>query len=143
MQKLPVSNFKWVENGLSEKDILTYDETGDIGYFVEVDAHIPDEHHDYLNDMPPFPESLLIDETMASSTSRSIREKSSAKNDKYSTVKLAPNLLPKKKYICHISALQFYLKQGAVLDEVHRVLEFKQVQYIFILSLFIFYNKIQ
>ena len=45
----------------------------------------------------------------------------------FASTKLAPNLLPKHKYICHIRNLKFYLEQGAELDKIHRVLQFKQV----------------
>ena len=44
----------------------------------------------------------------------------------FSCTKLAPNLLPKSKYICHIRCLQFYLEEGVHIDAIYRVLSFKQ-----------------
>ena len=64
-QKLPVGGFRWV-HGLTVEDIINFDPESDIGYFVEVDCHVPDNLHDYMNDLLIFPESLEIDETMAS-----------------------------------------------------------------------------
>ena len=52
------------------------------------------------------------------------------KNAKFSSTKLAPNLFPKKNYICHIRNLQFCLQQGARLDKIYRVLQFNQESWI-------------
>ena len=40
--------------------------------------------------------------------------------------KLAPNSMPKNNYVVHYRNLQFYLSQGLILKKVHRILEFKQ-----------------
>ena len=40
--------------------------------------------------------------------------------------KLAPNLMSKKNYGVHYKNLQYYLSQGLILKKVHRILEFKQ-----------------
>ena len=40
--------------------------------------------------------------------------------------KLVPNLLPKKNYVVHYRNLKYYLSEGSILKEVHRILEFKQ-----------------
>ena len=40
--------------------------------------------------------------------------------------KLAPNLMPKKNYWVHYRNLQYCLSQGLILKKVHRILEFKQ-----------------
>ena len=42
------------------------------------------------------------------------------------TNKLIPNLLPKKNYVVYYRNLQFYILQGAKSTKVHRILEFKQ-----------------
>ena len=69
----------------------------------------------------------MIDQDMCSPTTRKMREKRyNGKHVKCSQKKLAPNLFPKKKYICHIASLKQYLELGGVIDKVHRVLEFKQ-----------------
>ena len=73
-QPLPTGNFRWVDN-FSVDDILKWKPSSDKGYFVEVDAEISESLHDYFNDLPPFPESIKIDETCASSQTRDLREK--------------------------------------------------------------------
>ena len=40
--------------------------------------------------------------------------------------KLIPNLMPKINYVVHYRNLQYYLLKGLVLKKVHRILEFKQ-----------------
>ena len=40
--------------------------------------------------------------------------------------KLIPNLYDKRNYVVHIKVLNQALKQGLILDKVHRVIEFNQ-----------------
>ena len=40
--------------------------------------------------------------------------------------KLALNLIPKKNYGVHYKNLQYYLSQGLILKKIHKILEFKQ-----------------
>ena len=48
----------------------------------------------------------------------------------FSNKKLAPNFLPKKKYVVHLRNLQFYLSEGAVLTKIHRAISFRQTAWI-------------
>ena len=120
-QSLPTGDFRWVED-LSVDDILKWDPSSDKGYFIE----IPESLHDYLNDLPPFQESLQIDETFASSHTRELREKRYGAGFKCKQRKLAPNLLPKKKYKVHVAAAQRYLKVGGVITKIWFAVEFTQ-----------------
>ena len=130
VQKQPISNFSWSKLEWNRDMIMEYNPDCEWGHFLEVDAHIPDHLHDKFNDYPLFPEPLVITEEIASPKSLEIRRKRTGKVEeklKFSSTKLAPNLLPKEKYICHIRNLQFYLQQGAEITKIHRVLSFKQV----------------
>ena len=127
VQKQPYSGFRWFDKPLTETEIMNWDVDGDYGCFVEVDLVVPDNLHDKFNCFPLAAEHLEITEEVASPTSLAIRKKREGSKH-FSSTKLAPNLLPKKKYICHIRNLQFYLKQGLQLVGVHRVLLFKQVR---------------
>lgn len=52
------------------------------------------------------------------------------RSEKFCAQKLAPNFLPKEKYVVHLRNLQFYLSQGAVLKKVHRIISFHQEAWI-------------
>ena len=131
VQKQPVSDFKWTDRLRSREEITNYNPNGKHGYFLEVDISTPEEIHDKFNCYPIIPEPLEINEKMASPMSLKICGKRNGVSDleklKFSSTKLAPNLFPKHMYICHIRNLQFYLRHGAVLHKVHRVLSFRQV----------------
>ena len=53
-QKLPVSNFEWIEtNGLSSFNknfIKNYDENSDTGYILAVDVEYPENLHNVHRD---------------------------------------------------------------------------------------------
>lgn len=138
-RKLPIKEFKWRHKALTLSQIQSWDPEGDVGYFVECDVTIPTSLHEHFNDLPPFPESLLIDDSMVSTATKLARERRGLLSTKPAW-KLTPNLFPKKKYKCHISVLQYYLSLGCVLDNVHRVLQFKQSDW---LSPYINFNTSQ
>ena len=94
---------------------------------------MPDTCHDKMNEYPLAPEKIEIDETMLSPFQK---EKFPEKQNETSE-KLAPNLRDKEKYIVHYRNLQFYLEQGLELNNIHRVLAFKQIPW---LKEYIMYN---
>ena len=84
-QKLPVNDFKWVENNeINEDFIKNYDENNDKGYILEADVKYPKKLHDLHSDLPFLPERMKI-----------------AKCEK-----LECNLHNKKKYVVHIRSLK-------------------------------------
>ena len=74
------------------------------GYLPEVDVKYPRELHDYYNDLPFMCCRMKVD----------------------GVEKLIPNLYYKRKYVIHIWALKQALDHGLVLKKVHRVIEFRQ-----------------
>lgn len=48
----------------------------------------------------------------------------------FKAAKLAPNMLPKKKYVVHLRNLQYYLSLGAVITKIHRIISFYQEAWI-------------
>ena len=111
-EKLPVGEFEFTS--LTIDDILNYDENSEYGYFVEVDAHVPEHLHDYLSDLPPMPEKIKITEDMISESTRNCKlRRFGSKAFSRCQQKLAPSLFPKKGYKCHIRALRMYLSLGS------------------------------
>ena len=102
-----------------------------MGYLVECDLGYPEELHDLHNDYPLAPERMCVKADMLSPHTKAIYAKThNLKPDqeiKDETVeKLILNLKDKDKYVVHIRLLRFYLEQGLVLKDIHRVIRFKQ-----------------
>ena len=91
-QKLPVNNFKWVEDTLriNEEFIKNHNENINKGYILEVDVKYPKKLHDTHSDLPFLPRRMKIDK---------------CKN-------LVCNLHNKKKYVVHIKSLKQALNHG-------------------------------
>ena len=121
-QSLPVSHFRWLSREeISSLHVPSLDDASQMGYALEVDLIIPDELHDKLNDLPPAPQNITIGPEMLSPYQQEFPPESQKPSRK-----LAPNLLPKTRYITHYRNLKFYLKLGCVLEKIHRVIEFTQ-----------------
>ena len=105
-QKLPVNNFKWIEDTskINEKFIKNYYENSGKRYILEVDVKYPEELPDLHSDLPVLPKKMKIDKCN----------------------KLVCDLHNKKKYVVHIKSLKQALNHGLKLKRVHRVIEFNQ-----------------
>ena len=120
---LPYGEFKWVKN-VDELDIMSINEKSDVGYILEVDLKYPKELHKLHNDYKLALENLMV--------TNDILWKYCKKNaDKYDIKvgdikRLIPNLGNKTKYVVHYRNLQLYLSLGIKLTKIHRVLKFKQ-----------------
>ena len=57
-QQLPVNDFKWANNlsRFNERSIKNYNESSDIGYFLEVDVEYPKKLFSSHKDLPFLPE---------------------------------------------------------------------------------------
>ena len=103
---------------------MSIDKKSDIGYILEVDLEYPKELHKLHNDYPLAPEKLTVTNDIVSKYCIEIA-------DKYEinvgdVKKLIPNLGNKTKYVVHYKNLQLYLSLGMKLTKIHRVLKFKQ-----------------
>ncbi|XP_022160909.1 uncharacterized protein LOC111027014 [Myzus persicae] len=103
-QHMPYGDFKWVEPKLDGLDALT--PTSDIGRVYEVDISYPNELHDLHNDLPFLPENKIPPGSKVK--------------------KLMATLHSKKNYVIHYRNLQQAITNGLIVEKVHRVLEFKQ-----------------
>ena len=74
--------------------------------FIKVDLEFPAELHDKFAELIPAPESIIPEGSKVQ--------------------KLAPNLLPKEGYVCHIENLRLYVKLGVKLVKVHRGVKFEE-----------------
>ena len=100
-QPLPTGGFKWLVGEELKLPIEDFPPC-----FVKVDLEYPENLHDNFKEFVPAPDNI-------------IPEGSKVK-------KLAPNLLPKKNYVCHIRNLQLYKKLGVKITRVHKALKFNE-----------------
>ena len=124
-QYLPYSNFKWVKNiDKMKQKLMNIKSNSSTGYILEVDLEYPQELHDTHNDYPLAPEKSNIPKEWLSDYSLKIVN---AHNITTGTVKkLVPNLMNKNKYVIHYRNLQQCLELGIDIKKIHRVLKFKQ-----------------
>ena len=118
---LPYGEFEWLEN-IDKFDVMSVDGKSDTGYFF--DLEYPDELHELHNDYPLAPEKLAVSSVMLSKFCKRIADKYKIKAGDIK--KLIPNLGNKIKYVLHYRNLQLYLSLGMKLTKIHRVLKFKQ-----------------
>ena len=95
-----------------------------IGYILEVDLEYPDELHELHNDYPLALDKLAVSYDMLSNYCKKIADKYEIKVGEVK--KLVPNLGNKTNYVVHYINLQLCLSLGIKLTKIHRVLKFKQ-----------------
>ena len=124
-QYLPYANFKWVKNiDKIEQKLMQIKKDSSTGYILEIDLEYPEELHDIHNDYPLAPEKINILKKWLSDYSLEI---SNAQNITTGTVKkLVPNLINKINYVVHYRNLQQCLELGMKLKKTHRILKFKE-----------------
>ena len=116
---LPYREFNWLKN-VDEFNVMSIDEKSDTGYFLEVDLEYSDELHDY----PLAPEKFAVSNNMLSKYCQKIADTYKIKVGHVK--KFISNLGNKTKYVLHYRNLQLYLSLGMKLTKIHRVLKFKQ-----------------
>ena len=105
-KKLPVDGFKWVDDVymFTEDFIKSYDEEGDVGYFLVVDIEYPKTLHILHSDLPFLPDRMKVNKVK----------------------KLVCNVTDKENYSIHTVALKKALNYGLKLIRVHSVISFRQ-----------------
>ena len=102
---------------------------------MECDLGYPEELHDLHNDYPMAPERRCVKADMLSPYTEAVYRKTYDKPEDKAvpdekSEKLILSLSDKKKYVVHIRMLHFYLEHGMVLQEIHRVIKFKQSKWL-------------
>ena len=125
IEYLPYGGF----NFLSKEEIKVFNldsfpENSLVGYILEVDLEYCKELHDSHSDYPLCPEKIEVECSMLAKCCRDIADRYSIKVG--GVKKLIPNLGDKTKYVVHYKNLQYYLSLGMKLVKTHRILSFKQ-----------------
>ena len=120
---LPYVGFKWSKN-VDNFDVNAISKNSSIGYILNVDLKYPDELHLLHSDYPLVPEKRAIPYDMLSNYCKRIADEDEI--TVRDVMKLIPNLGNKSNYVLHNRNLQLYLSLGMKLTKIHRVLKFKQ-----------------
>ena len=124
-QYLPYANYKWVKNiDKIKQKLMNIKSNSSTGYILEVDLEYPQELHDIHNDYPLAPEKINIPKEWLSKYCLKIANAHNITTGKVK--KLVPNLMNKNNYVIHYRNLQQCLQLGMKLKKIHRVLKFKQ-----------------
>ena len=119
--KLPHSEYVWCDEGelqTMEYIIRSYDENSDTGYVIESDLHYPPKYFARDSELP-----LLVSKRVVEISELSPLQ--IAKLNEYgiqhcSTPRIIMDLNDKKRYICDIQSLKFYLEQGIEIKKIRR-----------------------
>ena len=120
---LPYGRFRQLKN-IDSFDVNSVSEKSPIGHILEADLKYPDELHVLHNDYPLAPEQFAIPYDMLSDYCKKIADEYGIKVG--DVMRLIPNLSNKTNYVFHYRNLQLYLSLGMKLTKIHRVLRFKQ-----------------
>ena len=125
IQDLPSGGFKF----LSDKEINSFNldsiaKNSLIGYILEVDLEYCKELHDSHSDYPLCPEKIEVSNDMLLKYCNDIADRYQIKVG--GVKKLIPNLGDKFEYVVHYKNLKYYLSLGMKLVKIHRILSFKQ-----------------
>ena len=104
--------------------INSISEKSSIGYNLEVGLEYPGELHLLHNDYPLAPEKLAIPYDMLSGYCKNIAGKYEIKVG--DVERSTPNMGNKTNYVLHYRNLQLHLSLGVKLTKTHRMLKFKQ-----------------
>jgi hypothetical protein len=127
---LPYDNFKWLELKIADKvDWSKINTEGKNGFILEVDLQYPSHLHELHSNFPLAPENIELDyENLSPFAKKSLYR--STQNKKYSDIKLSATYHDRKNYVLHFKNLKLYLSLGMKLTCIHRVLKFRQKNFI-------------
>ena len=123
MSRYPYDEFKWFKN-VEGFEVNSISEKSSIGYILDIDLEYPDKLHVLPIDHPLAPEKLAISCDMLSDYCKKVGDEYEIKVG--DVEKLIPNLCNKTNYVLHYRNRQLYLSLGMKLTKIHRLLKFKQ-----------------
>ena len=119
---LPYGGFKWLKN-VDRFDVNSINKNNLVGYILDVDLKYPDELDILYNNYSLVPEKIAITYEMLWDYCKNEIKVGNVK-------KLIPNLGSKINYVLHYRNLQLYLSLEMKLTKIHRVLIFKQSDWV-------------
>ena len=120
---LPYEGFKYLKN-VGEFDVMPFSKKSKIGFILEADLEYPKKLHVSHNNYPFVPEELAIPYELLPNYCKKIADRYEIKVGDVKN--LIPNFSSKTNYVLHYRDLQLYFSLGMKLTKIHRVLKFKQ-----------------
>ena len=108
-------------------ELMSVNEKSPTRYFLEVDLKYSDKLHKLDDDYPLAPEKFAVSSDILSKYCKKIADNYEIKVG--DVKQLIPNLGKKTNYVAHYKNLQLYLSLGMNLTKIHRVLKFKQSEW--------------
>jgi hypothetical protein len=121
-QYLPQGGFKWNTKTWSDKKILNIPDDAKVGYMFEVDLHYPEELHNLHNGYALAPVNMDIKNSQLNDWQQEDRKENKI-------TKLCTSFEDKIKYGVNYRLLKLYIQLGVKVTKIHRVLQFKQSDY--------------
>lgn len=129
--KMPHSDFRWESPEaaplfLNKELYRTHCKPNGWGAELEVDIEFPKEVHDYLADYPLCPNHEEVEMSPYMEKIKEEVKKNMAVPRSSKSKKLVCTLKPKSNYVVHHKLLRLYIRLGAVVTKVHRMVTFKE-----------------
>jgi hypothetical protein len=123
---MPIGDYAWMsKEEILQIDWSKFDENAEHGYIIECDLEYPEALHFEHNSLPLAPHRMTITEADLSTYSLECLKSISGKV-KHKSRKLVSSFLPRKNYVLHAANLALYIQLGMTLQNVHRVMKFRQ-----------------
>ena len=123
LEKLSLPDFAFNTEIPIQKILNTADDAN-IGYFVEVDLSYPPSLHDEHCNCPLTPTKDMVEDDWLSNCQIEVKEQHNLPSSKIK--KLLQTFFDKERYVVHYKLLKLYVQLGLVIKKVHRVLQFRQ-----------------
>ena len=128
-QCLHINNYKWVKNiDKIEQRLMNIKNNSSTGYVLEVDLEYSGELYDIDNNYPLAPETINIPKEWLSNYCLKIANMHNITTGRVK--KLVLNLMSKNNYVIHYRNLQQYLELAIKFKKIHKILKFKQSDWI-------------
>ena len=124
-QYLSYANFKWVKNiNEIEQKLIKIKSNSSTGHILEVDLEYSKNLHYEHNDYPLAPEKIKIQKEWLSNYCLGIANEHNISTE--TIKKLVTSLMDKNNYVIYYRNIQRCLDLGMKIKKIHRILKFKQ-----------------
>ena len=123
LERLLLAEFAF-NTDIQLQEILDTADDASIGYFVEVDISYPPSLHDEHRDFPLAPTKDVVEDEWLSDYQIELKEQHNLPSSKVK--KLLQTFFDKARYVVHYKLLKLYVQLGLVIRKVHRMLQFRQ-----------------